>query len=195
MPLIPRMSTEEIGLLDTCLNMCRGNYFEFGCGGSTYKASTYQSINHITSVDSSRSWIDVVSNEQPVCSAIKACTLKFIHIDINANDSNWGYPKDKSKLENWSLYSRAINSENMKYDLVLIDGRFRVSCALHTLSSINPSSLVLIHDYTVRPQYHCVEKFYDKLLTVDTMVVLRKKSTLDASLLQSMIQKYEHVCE
>lgn len=189
--LVPRMSKEEIGLLDTCLNLCRGQYFEFGCGGSTYRAALCPSIAHITSVESSQPWIDKVSNNPLVDETIKRNKLNFVYVDINTNDLCWGCPKDKSKINNWPIYSRSINNTHMIYDLVLVDGRFRVACALHALSALSSSSLLLIHDYTDRPQYHCIENFYDILVSVHTLTVFKKKQHYDDSLLQTLIQKYE----
>jgi hypothetical protein len=182
--LVPRMSQLEIGVLKSYLGLCRGHYYEFGCGGSTYIASLFPNIQSITSVDSSRKWIHIVHDQ------IAHKKVNMIYIDINGNDENWGKPKDKSKICNWPAYSNSIKSTNQLYDLVLIDGRFRVACALNTLSMIHPSSIVLIHDYNDRAYYHVIEQFYEILTKVDSMVVLKKKAKYDMFLVQSILKKY-----
>lgn len=46
---------------------------------------------------------------------------------------NWGYPKNTTVNESWLSYSRAILTYGLEADLVLVDGRFRVACALHAV--------------------------------------------------------------
>lgn len=47
----------------------------------------------------------------------------------------------------------------MKPDLVLIDGRFRLACFLHSQLAAETGTPILFDDYTNRPQYHLVEEF------------------------------------
>ena len=47
----------------------------------------------------------------------------------------------------------------VKPDLVLIDGRFRVACFLHSLLAADAGTPLLFDDYTNRPHYHLVEEF------------------------------------
>lgn len=190
-PLLPKMSSNELGFYKTCISICRGHYFEFGSGGSTVLAAQQARMASVTTVDSSAVWISHVLSQPNILKN----KLKTIHVDINANDEQWGYPIDKSKINNWVLYSTAIKNDPRTYDLVLIDGRFRVACALNTLQSIHQNSIVLIHDYMDRPQYHIIEQFYDKITSVDTMVALKKKVKYDKTLLEKYILQYTYICE
>ena len=129
----PVMSVPEIELLDSILKKYGGHYFEFGCGGSTYHACLCPKIRQITSVESSRSWIETLQNNHVIRNNLDQKRLRFIYVDINADDNNWGYPRDMQKSINWGAYSRAITQKpKNQYDIVLIDGRFRVLCLTST---------------------------------------------------------------
>lgn len=194
-PIKPAMTEPEMGFLNRYLADCQGPYFEFGCGGSTYYASLYRQIQPITSVESSQEWIKFVSNLPLVNQLIQQRVLKFIYIDINADNHHLGYPKDDSKKELWPEYSRSILtvSPYQKPKMVLIDGRFRVACALHTLSMIETETPVLIHDYRDRPHYHCLTQFYTIVDRCETFVALKKKDNRggDTSQVEKMIKTYE----
>lgn len=192
MTLRPAMTNNEIKFLESYFNKC-SHYFEFGCGGSTYIACKHSNIQSIESVESSQTWINKLLSDALISSSRNK--VRFHYIDINADGNKLGRPKDASKKHNWTLYSRQINKTPKKYDLVLIDGRFRVACALHTLDSIDSSSIVLIHDYSNRPYYHCIENFYNKIGVVDTLCAFQKKPNYDQKLLKQLIAKYEHVCD
>lgn len=191
----PEMTIKEIEFLDSMLSCCRGSYFEFGAGGSTFHACMYPLITHITSVESSQFWIQKLMSNRLINISHQFNRLQFLFQDINSDDNHHSWPKDQSKKDNWPLYSRAINQSGQKYNMVLIDGRFRVACALHTLDAITPKSYVMIHDYANRPQYHCVEQFYDKMSSVENLSVFCKKSNYDTKLLETMIKKYEYICD
>jgi len=47
----------------------------------------------------------------------------------------------------------------VKPDLVVIDGRFRVACFLHSLLAAEAGTPILFDDYTNHPRYHLVEEF------------------------------------
>ena len=56
-----------------------------------------------------------------------------------------------------------MNEKNLIPDLILIDGRYRILCALYVykfLRKRNCSSTVIIDDYTKRSYLHIVENFF-----------------------------------
>jgi len=189
------MSGNEIKFFKQCLEQCQSSYFEWGCGGSTCAACDYRNIHKVISVESSLQWIGKVMNVPAIASAIRAGGVNFIYIDINADETNYGRPKDTSKRANWPQYSRAIKRNLNKYGLILIDGRFRVACALHALDHIEANGLMLVHDYTNRPHYHCIEQFYDKVAAYGTLTAFKKKSEYDHTQLLALIKKYELICD
>ena len=53
---------------------------------------------------------------------------------------------------------------NIKYDAALVDGRFRVACALSLLSRrrVGENSVVFMHDFFIRMHsYRAVLKYYN----------------------------------
>jgi hypothetical protein len=67
-----------------------------------------------------------------------------------------------------------------RVDVILVDGRFRVACALKSLEYVSDGSVVLIHDFFDRsPIYDAVLKYYDIIDRADTLVVLSRKKVVD----------------
>lgn len=174
------MTEYEIIMLKVFLEKCQ-HYFEFGCGGTTILASSYQNIKTIISVDGNKDWID---------SIVLDTKTTFIHVDVNGG--GWGYPKDESLRYNWPLYSSSVKRYS-EIDLILVDGRFRVCCALNSFYSLSDNGYLLIHDYTIRRHYHCIEIFYEKILSIDTLTAFVKKKKHDQCLLQNMILQYQYI--
>ena len=57
----------------------------------------------------------------------------------------------------------------------MVDGRFRVACALQTLLVTKPTTTIMIHDFFKRPHFHHILKYTDIIDCQDNMIVLRKK--------------------
>ncbi len=63
--------------------------------------------------------------------------------------------------------------EKGSLDVVFVDGRARVQCALMAIPYINPDGgVVVMHDFE-RPRYQKVLKYYEKLMLVNRIVVMR----------------------
>ena len=46
---------------------------------------------------------------------------------------DWGFPKDSTNISLWPSYCESIWKYGRDAELVLVDGRFRVACALHAV--------------------------------------------------------------
>lgn len=145
------------------------NYLEFGSGGSTIAA--YNSIKgYGYSVESDRDWYEKMSNN------IESSKIKMIYVDLESSKNNWGYPGptcSPEKMEKYSIINNLVDLGSI--DVILIDGRFRVSCALQIFKYIKSQTQVIVDDYRDRNHYHIIEKYYDIVHRVGTMVVFRKK--------------------
>ena len=170
----PIMSELE---LITFLNFMKpGNiYFEFGSGGSTNIASYFKIKTY--SVESDVKWHEKLK--------INGIIANYITIDLHS--TNLGYPGINTNLENWKKYIQAYKKE-YNADIILIDGRFRVACALDIFSKIRNDTLILIHDYKNRKQYHILEKYYIKLKVLDTLALFIKNTKIDS--IQENIYNY-----
>jgi protein O-GlcNAc transferase len=185
------MTTSEAAFFLHCLKDC-SSYFEFGCGGSTKFAAAFGPKNmKITSVDSSLEWINKVKQDERCVAKISRNELQIDHVDIGPIGA-WGRPLqtvEESKGA-WYLYSQAITLAGEKYDVVLVDGRFRVACVLNTFL-VNPTADVLIHDF-VETEYHHHDHYKILLSVADvaervgTLVKLKRKSSVPKAELMKM---------
>jgi len=190
------MTVREVALFEKYLAKAT-NYFEFGCGGSTILACKVgQSDLSVTSVDSSQQWIDTVKTNEYVVAKDKKGLAQMRTINIGPVGS-WGYPTETVEASQgaWYLYSQAISMIDKKYDLVLVDGRFRVACLLQSFIS-NPTASVMIHDFFEPGHHHA----YKALLNVsevvdrvDTLVALRPKPSVRKEDLMKMYATYMHI--
>ena len=165
-------------------------YFEYGLGGSTYQAFKMDNIKKIYSVESDNYWInklyqyDIPKNNDK---------LEIIYIDIKAKQNNYGYPGKDSQYSDWIKYSRAFssldNETKKKVDLILIDGRFRVACALNLIKEIQDNTIVVFDDFFNRKAYHIVLDYYDVIKRIGRMAILKKKKNIFPP--DDLIIKYE----
>jgi len=191
-----RMTTKEVALFQRYLDKSSG-YFEFGCGGSTILAcKTGPPALTVTSVDSNQEWIDIVLSNPHVAAKTTDKLLQMSVVDIGPV-GNWGYPTQTADASKgaWYMYSQAISMTGKSYDLVLVDGRFRVACLLNSYIS-NPEASVLIHDFFDPGHHHA----YAALLNVsdvvdraDTLVALRPKAHVRKEDLMKMYATFIHV--
>jgi len=161
--------------------------FEFGCGGSTTLMCDIKNIKTIHSVDSSKNWINSVQKEV-------GKKVNFHFVDINADELNWGSPKDKTKISEWPTYSSVLKDlVNYYPDLILVDGRFRVACALKSIARMKKDSYLMIHDYTTL--FQTVENYFNIVDKAGSLYVFSKKNNIDEQALKKDIKKYEYICD
>ncbi|MDJ1006771.1 MAG: hypothetical protein QNJ13_03015 [Paracoccaceae bacterium] len=147
---------------------------EYGSGGSTIYAAGVRGLRLI-SVESDRDWAKSIGQD------VEAMAPLGARVDIHYADvgptREWGYPRHRKYLHAWRYlqYARSVwrRPDFVHPDLVLIDGRFRVSCFLTVLTKIKRPTRVLWDDYTDRPHYHWIERlakptaFYGRMAVFD----------------------------
>lgn len=122
-------------------------YVEYGAGDSTALAKIF--CKNVLSIETDIEW---------------AKKTDAYHCDLGATGA-WGYPQSEPSLSQLKYYfSWARN-----YDILFIDGRYRVGVALHA-----EPGLILLHDYE-RENYHVIERYMRIVDQVDRLVLLRKK--------------------
>ena len=70
-----------------------------------------------------------------------------------------------------------LNEKNLIPDLILIDGRYRILCALYVykfLKEKNFSTTIIIDDYAYRPYMQVVDKFFDGKKMIGRQAVFDK---------------------
>jgi hypothetical protein len=187
----PRMSEAEVKLFTKYLQGQKV-VIEFGAGGSTGLAIK-TGVKQLYSVESDFDFINKLQEYDRIQKAVENSLVQFFHINIGPVGA-WGYPRDQSSQENWPRYYSDIwKKVPDPINLVFIDGRFRVACALQSLSHINTTTKVIMHDFWDRPPYHDVLKFFDPIESADTLVVLQPKEKFDQHLLSAMIEQYKYI--
>lgn len=171
------------------------NYLEFGSGGSTFLALENSNTN-VFSVESDQKWLDYLLSYKIINIAQRTQRLKFYPINIG-EIRDWGYPINDDLKENYPNYSAEIfeKIDCKSIDTCLIDGRFRVACAIQTIINCPNIKYLMIHDYTFREYYHIIEEFLDIVDTTDTLVIFVKKSEIKTDKLNKLYEKYKYVKE
>lgn len=188
--LQPEMTDDEIAVLRECYSKAT-SLVEFGSGGSTLLAARSPSLARIWSVESDPAWIAKLRVMPEVAMAEQGGRLRFLHADIGATGDH-GAPRDESALARWPAYHEAVWSDpaTAAADLVLVDGRFRVACALQALARCQPHTILLMHDFWARTPYHPVLAFTDWLGSCDSLAILRRKPAMDRDKLGHVLQAH-----
>ncbi|RXK52917.1 hypothetical protein ESB00_14490 [Oleiharenicola lentus] len=184
------MTTKEVALLQRYL-LKADSYLEYGSGRSTALASSISSIRHIVSVESDVKFVEEhVAIHPEVKQAIADDRLRFDFVNIGPTGL-WGHPTDKSKRHMWPSYPLGCLQER-RWNLVLVDGRFRVACCLAAALELPPESIILLHDF-YRPEYHFVLKFMEQVTREDNLVQLRLRANANRAAVQSAIGNYQYI--
>jgi protein O-GlcNAc transferase len=157
-------------------------YFEWGCGGATLLADATPSLLHVSSVESDYEWAKKVSELAP--------NSNIIWVDIGAT-KEFGYPVEENLKQAWPRYSDIWNQTELPYDLVMIDGRFRVACCLAVLRNPKKVQWILFDDFKFRPEYHVILPFVDKADYIDSMLICKPKRDIAKDQLDALIEQYK----
>jgi len=136
-------------------------YLEYGSGGSTIPFGRLASVAY--SVEHDAEW----------CERMKPTLIATPHISMvcspvaraPAGSGGWGSrtPFDAADFATFRAYVHAPDAlPPAAFDVVLIDGRARLACALYVLRKLTPTSVVIIHDGN-RKRYQHVAKYYTEV--------------------------------
>ena len=145
------------------LSRC-GTYLEHGSGASTLAA--VRAGRQLATVESDSRFLAFVERRCVEMDPGPPVTRTFIHADVGMTGP-WGVPVFKSgvwgRRSHWREYPLApwkILGDHFRADLVLVDGRFRVACALAVVTKQADSNwTLLVDDYAERPEYASVARF------------------------------------
>jgi hypothetical protein len=185
-----RLSNNEKKFFSLILSKCR-KYLEFGTGGSTLFAYNTPNIEKIITVESDKMWIKNISDSIKNYKNIKKQII-FDYVDIG-KVSSWGYPISKMKNENFSNYSNQVFKRYKNdYDLVFVDGRFRIACTLQVILNCKADTKIIIHDFNNRLYYHILYKYLDIIYSVDTLVLFSIKDDIDINEVKLDYEKFKN---
>ena len=186
----PRMTDREIDRYTALLAGAR-TVIEYGTGGSTLLALG-AGVSRLISVETDLGWIGMLRDVPAVAEAERQGRLTFVHVDIG-RVGKWGKPVDDSGAARYAAFASAPWSRCDAPDVVFIDGRFRVACALETLLRSGGSTRLAFHDFWKRPQYHVVLPFVDCIDRVDSLAVFKRQASFNENAATQLLERYRTV--
>lgn len=170
-------------------------YLEFGAGGSTFIALKTTNAK-VFSVEADINWINYMRKNYFIYEQELLFRLFFYYIDIG-KIKNISYPVDDSKRDNYPNYSSEIFtylSDDIinKIDIVFIDGRFRVACAINSIINVNKNTKIIIHDFFNREHYHILLKYLECLDKIDSLGIFKIKDNINKNDIIKLIDEYKY---
>lgn len=137
-----------------------GNVLEYGSGGSTVLFAAVADRT-VLSVESDANWVAKMAAWFQQAPA--AAKLILHHQDIGPTVA-WGFPANQAGLLRWPGYATAVwrRPDFVQPDVVLVDGRFRVSCVLATALFTQKPVRLFFDDYARRTYYHGIERYFPR---------------------------------
>ena len=162
-------------------------YFEYGIGDSTTWVLENTS-SRIISVDTDKKWI----NKVDISKRKKGIDIHWINL---GEIENWGRPKTYEYRKRFIEYISNVWNFNLKADVILVDGRFRVACFLYSLINAKEGSIIIFDDYVNRPHYHVVEEVLGIYKKCGRQVVFKVPKIFDKKLAEELLQKFMYVMD
>lgn len=173
----PAMSPAEQALLRAAAGSA-ATMVEFGAGGSTVLLLE-ASGGRLLTVENDPAWLARLADAPRCAEARAAGRWAGIGVDQGAV-GDWGWPLDAARRRDGAPYVNAPWGEAAAPDLVLVDGRYRVACALAGLARVAPGGRVALHDFWPRPHYRAVFEAAELEATAGTLVLLRPRPGVSA---------------
>lgn len=169
----PAMSPAEQALLRAAAAEA-GTVVEFGCGGSTLLLLA-AGRGRVVTVENDPDWLERLGG-RPACAAARAeGRWAPLHVDQGPLGP-WGWPADPVRRLEGAAYVNAPWALAPAPDLVLVDGRYRVACALAAFARLGPQGRVALHDFWPRPHYQALLASAELEATAGSLVLLRPKA-------------------
>jgi hypothetical protein len=144
---------------------------EYGSGGSTLYAAQ-QPGKRVFSVETDPDW---AGNIRSYIAAHYPQADVRLHVASIGPTKEWGLPRHYSRLRyiQYLRYARTVwNLPGFEHpDLILIDGRFRISCLFTCLRRIRRPTRILFDDFTNRRVYRYVEDVIAPTEIVNRMAI------------------------
>jgi hypothetical protein len=180
------MTDRELDLYTALLAGAR-TVVEYGTGGSTLLALG-AGVPRLVSVESDLGWIGMLREVPVIAEAERQGRLTFVHVDIG-RVGKWGKPVDSSGAARYAAYASAPWSHCDAPDVVFVDGRFRVACALEAVLR-SDGTTIAFHDFWKRAQYHVVFPFVDCVDRVDSLAVFKRRTPFNEDAARQLLERY-----
>lgn len=146
-----------------------GTVLEFGSGGSTVLAAE-QPGTAVWSVESDPD--RAAGMTRWFAAHPPAGKVVLHHVDIGPTRA-WGRPSGARHAAGWPRYATSVwDLPGFRHpDVILVDGRFRLACALVAALKVERPAVLLFDDYVNRPQCHPLERLVRPARTCGRMAV------------------------
>jgi hypothetical protein len=169
----PAMSPAEQALLRAAAAGAT-RMVEYGAGGSTLLLLE-SGEGRLVTVENDPAWLARLA-EAPRCAAAVA-EGRWARVPVEQGPvGDWGWPLDAARRQDGATYVNAPWAEMPEPDFVLVDGRYRVACALAALSRMGPEGRVAVHDFWPRPFYRALLDHAELDATAGSLVLFRAKA-------------------
>lgn len=164
--MTPWMHQSEIELIEKYLSP-KSTMLEWGSGGSTLHFPQF--VKQYYSIEHDNNWY------------FKICDLKPDNVVYYFQPPNELVSPPKSTHAAYKDYIERAGKLKKKFDVVLIDGRSRLACAIYIKQFIHKYSIVFIHDFYLkdRQRYMPVLNHYNIVESIknteQTIVALQLK--------------------
>ena len=162
-------------------------YFEYGVGDSTIWVLE-NTLCKIISVDTDKKWInkiDIFKNKK--------------RIEVNWVDlgdiENWGRPTTYKYRKHFIDYISNVWNFDLKADVILVDGRFRVACFLFSLINAKEGSIIIFDDYINRAHYHVVEEVIKIYKECGRQAIFKVPQSFNKQLAEELLKKFIYVMD
>jgi len=167
------------------LLLCASTYLEWGSGGSTVLAA-WRAVQegmplHVVSVDNSEAWNGQLRRKHPVLAEAEAAGKLAFRAADTGEVGAWGRPVNwisrapALQRSQATAYVEMANVSQCCFDLVLVDGRFRVACMLHALRLAHERTVVLVHDSPRYLLHPAVQRYYQVAFQIGELAALRPR--------------------
>lgn len=188
------MTPAEEALYRRSIRGC-SRVLEFGVGGSTMVAMQ-EGVQRLLSVETDPVWSALALKTPGIAEGVQAGRIEVRHVDLGPV-KKMGRPQDPARREDWPAYSKAPWDAfaDAPPELVLVDGRFRVACAMQAALHAAPSTKIVIHDFWDRPHYHGVLRFLDWQESAGTMGLFKLRADFDRTAAEALYEAHKYDSE
>lgn len=167
------MSEAEVALL-TALAAKAERVVEFGCGGST-RLMLAAGCGRLLSIDSDAGWLQRIATAPEVEAAVAHGRFTPWHVDIGPT-GQWGWPSGPVTADAAWRYWGAPWLIMPRAELVLVDGRFRIACALAAHGRLARDGHLAVHDWWPRRAYQeALAPFFEVVGSAGTLALLQPR--------------------
>lgn len=150
---LPGFTFDAISWLEPRLNK-NTSVFEWGSGSSTYYFS--ERCKGITSVEHDAVWANLLRRNLP-----DNCKL-LLELPVTASQINAGSARNEYRHKDFGKYVRSIELQDEDFDVIVIDGRARVSCGKRALAHLAPGGCIVL-DNSERTRYTLLSAVFSGL--------------------------------